>query len=142
METPRGLRASRGRGRPADGAPRGRQGRGRGTVEVVNAVNRSTGADPPGSPIRTSLPPRAGVRRGLLAGVRALVPVRLVVAIVDFMDERVARRHRRVFGRRRLLLSWQREPDGRWKARLSGPGLVHTIERTGRSRRRAIARAA
>lgn len=69
-------------------------------------------------------------------------PGRLVARVVDLLDERIARRRREEFGRRGWLLSWQREPDGRWKARLSGPEAVHTIERTATTRSRAIARSA
>lgn len=60
----------------------------------------------------------------------------------DALDEWGARRHRRAFGRRRLLLSWHRDADGSWRARLSGPGVLHTIERTAPTRRQAAVRSA
>jgi hypothetical protein len=55
------------------------------------------------------------------------------------MDERRARRLRFRLGQRRWLVSWQRQSDGRWAARLSCPSLVFTLERTGQTRTAAIA---
>jgi hypothetical protein len=71
-----------------------------------------------------------------------LRPFRLVKHVLDALDERRARRLRDEFGRRLWLLSWHQQPDRRWRARLSGPGLVCTIERSARTRRRAIGRTA
>jgi hypothetical protein len=108
---------------------------------VVEHVNPLQGAAP-GPLARGLFPLAARVWRRINRLLSVLAPVRLVAAAADALDERGARRRRRELGRRGLLLSWQREPDGRWKARLSGPGLVQTLERTGRSRRRAIDRSA
>jgi hypothetical protein len=78
-----------------------------------------------------------GPPRPLVAG-----PLRTPVEwIADRMDERRARRLRFQLGRRRWLVSWQRQSDGRWLARLSCPSLVFTLERTGTTRTAAIARA-
>jgi hypothetical protein len=64
--------------------------------------------------------------------------------VVDCVDERRARRLRARFGTRQWLVSW--EPDsaraGLWRARLSCSSLVFTLERTGKTRTAAIARAA
>jgi hypothetical protein len=68
-------------------------------------------------------------------------PAALVVLVSDRLDERHAQKVRSTLGQKKLLVSWHLEPGGRWKARLSAPGLAHTIERTGFSRRRAIDRA-
>lgn len=62
--------------------------------------------------------------------------------VFDRLDERLARLRREAFGRRGWLLSWQRRPDGSWLARLSGPGLARTIERSARTRSCAILRTA
>ncbi len=60
----------------------------------------------------------------------------------DDHDERWARLMRDEFGRRRWLLSWQRDDAGEgWVARLSCPQLPETVERQGRSRCHAIGRA-
>lgn len=59
----------------------------------------------------------------------------------DRRDERRAHERRSTLGTRRWLASWHREPDGGWGARVSGPGVAHTVERTGRTRIRAIGRA-
>ena len=61
---------------------------------------------------------------------------------VDWLDERAALRKRRAFGKRGWLLSWYLGADRRWRARLSGPEIVHTIERSGPTRASAIARSA
>jgi hypothetical protein len=58
----------------------------------------------------------------------------------DAVDEAWARRRREALGRRGRLLSWHRDADGRWRARLSGPGATRTVERRGRTRAAAIAR--
>ncbi len=68
-------------------------------------------------------------------------PLRAGLRRLDFDDERRALRVRETLGKRLCLVSWGREPDGTWRARLSGPGLVVTMERTARGRCRAIARA-
>jgi hypothetical protein len=62
--------------------------------------------------------------------------------VLDRLDERLAVRKRRALGPRGWLVSWQRCPDGRWLARLSGPESVRTIERSGRTRASAISRSA
>jgi hypothetical protein len=72
------------------------------------------------------------------AGVRIRSPVRW---IGDRVDEHRARRLRFRLGQRRWLVSWQRQKDGRWLARLSCPSLVFTLERSGGSRTAAIAHA-
>lgn len=61
---------------------------------------------------------------------------------LDRLDERLARARREAFGRRAWLLSWHREPDGSWRARLSGPDLERTVERTARTRACAVRRTA
>jgi hypothetical protein len=61
--------------------------------------------------------------------------------LIDRLDERTARRLRRVLGQDRWLVSWQRENDGFWRARLSCPLVSTTLERTGRTRTEAIDRA-
>jgi hypothetical protein len=61
---------------------------------------------------------------------------------VDLVDERLARARRESLGRRGLLVSWHPEPDGSWRARLSGPGEMRTIERSARTRSLAIVRSA
>ena len=70
-----------------------------------------------------------------------LFPFRLWSRGLDDLDERRARRLRADLGQRRCLVSWHRLPEGAWRARLSGPGLVVTIERSARRRSRAIVRA-
>ncbi len=58
------------------------------------------------------------------------------------MDERRALRLRTRLGQRRWLVSWQWQPEGqgtgRWRARLSCPSLVWTLERMGKTRTEAI----
>ena len=66
------------------------------------------------------------------------VPARFL----DWLDDRLARHRRHDFGRRSWLLSWSREPEGTWRARLSGPDLERTIERSARTRSWAIFRSA
>jgi hypothetical protein len=56
-------------------------------------------------------------------------------------DERHARRRRTQYGRRGWLVSWHLDPDGGWRARLSGPRAVRTIERSAPTRVAAIDRA-
>jgi hypothetical protein len=73
---------------------------------------------------------------------RAAVRIRSPVGwIGDRVDEHRARRLRFQLGRRRWLVSWQRQDDGRWLARLSCPSLVFTLERSGKTRTAAIAHA-
>jgi hypothetical protein len=65
----------------------------------------------------------------------------------DRNDERRAHRLRATLGRRQWLVSWEHETDGveddgHWRARLSCPTLDSTLERTGRTRTRAIEHAA
>ena len=60
---------------------------------------------------------------------------------IDREDERWARRRRIFLGARRDILSWSREVDGCWRARLSNSETPRTIERTGHDRREAIGRA-
>jgi hypothetical protein len=72
--------------------------------------------------------------------VRRLLQDRFPTAFERF-DEGRARRLRRDFGRAGRLLSWRREADGSWRARLSCPDLPRTIERAGRTRAEAIDRA-
>ena len=69
-------------------------------------------------------------------------PFRWVWTVFDCRDERRARALRESYGKRLRLLSWVRDSDGRWRARLSGPGVERTLERTGRSRARAAESAA
>jgi hypothetical protein len=66
----------------------------------------------------------------------------VMAVLLDRFDESLARRQRVALGRRRLVLSWHPEPGGGWRARLSGPATVVTIERPARSRLAAIERAA
>jgi hypothetical protein len=77
----------------------------------------------------------------LLLEALASAPV-LPRRVLDVLDEQLAQGRRTTFGRRRRLLSWHREPDGRWQARLSGPELERTIERSARTRIWAIRRSA
>jgi hypothetical protein len=81
---------------------------------------------------------RGATWRGRL---RHLTPARLLAWAGDGHDERRAERRRAELGRQGWLVSWLREPDGGWRARLSGPHTVRTIERTARTRRGAIERA-
>jgi hypothetical protein len=67
-------------------------------------------------------------------------PWPLTRALLDRSDERRARRLRARFGPLGRLLSWQPEPTGGWRSRLSSPGLVYTIERVGATRVAAIER--
>ncbi len=93
-----------------------------------------------GTPRRLAFLLRTPLRQ--LAILLKFGPGPLVARLIDRADERLARRRRESFGRRHWLLSWQRESDGRWKARLSGPETVHTVERTATTRSRAIDRSA
>jgi hypothetical protein len=68
--------------------------------------------------------------------------LRWIGAILDRRDERLACVLREEYGQRRRLLSWTRDPDGLWRARISGPGVVRTLERTGRTRTQAAEAAA
>ncbi|MGE3818702.1 MAG: hypothetical protein AB7I30_04655 [Isosphaeraceae bacterium] len=65
-----------------------------------------------------------------------------VFAGLDWLDAHRARRRRQTFGQRGWLLSWSRDADGRWRARLSGPEFPRTIERSASNRVKAIERAA
>ncbi len=69
----------------------------------------------------------------IVAGVRA--------RRFDRVDDRWARRRRVYHGLRNGILSWSRDPDGRWRARLSYEATPRTVERTGVDRREAIGRA-
>jgi hypothetical protein len=80
------------------------------------------------------------LRRGLSRFVNRFRPLRAVAGLLDGWDERAARRLRESLGKRGRLVSWSREADGRWRARISGPGVVRTLERTGRTRHRAVTR--
>ena len=71
-----------------------------------------------------------------------LVALRWVGGILDRRDERLACMLREEYGRRRRLLSWTKDPDGLWRARISGPGVERTLERTGRTRTQAAEAAA
>jgi len=79
------------------------------------------------------------IRRGREQSRRFRTPVSW---IVDSVDERRALRLRNRFGQRRWLVSWQWQPEGqgtgRWRARLSCPSLVFTLERMGKTRTEAI----
>jgi hypothetical protein len=61
--------------------------------------------------------------------------------LFDRRDERLARRRRDELGHAAKLVSWQRLPDRRWRARLSCSDWPDTIERAGRTRCEAIERA-
>ena len=79
------------------------------------------------------------LRRSLEPSRRLRTPVSW---IVDSVDERRALRLRTNFGQRRWLVSWQRQPEAQgtrgWRARLSCPALVFTLERMGKTRTEAI----
>jgi hypothetical protein len=77
-----------------------------------------------------------GAGRGVERHMRA--PLRW---FFDRLDEHRARRLRSALGRRQWLVSWDRLGDGCWRARLSCPSFDSTLERTGKSRARAIGRA-
>lgn len=99
---------------------------------------------PGANPRRDRLRRLAGLARwvGRMV-VRSAIHLGLVngfVRVIDVLDERAAQRLQGTLGRRRWLVSWQRDANGRWRARLSGPELIHTIERTGGTRWRAIRR--
>jgi len=64
-----------------------------------------------------------------------------VIELLDRLDEGRARRIRERYGRRGMLLSWQRDASERWLARLSSPEHPRTIELSGPTRIGAIARA-
>jgi hypothetical protein len=61
--------------------------------------------------------------------------------LLDRRDERLARQRREELGHCLRLVSWQRLPGRRWRARLSCEEWPETIERAGRTRREAIERA-
>lgn len=76
-----------------------------------------------------------------VAGVRlSLAAYRYLTEAFDRFDERRACGRRERLGRRWWLLSWQREGRGLWMARLSGPEVMDTIERSGLTRCAAITR--
>lgn len=56
----------------------------------------------------------------------------------DRIDEEHAHFRRKILGRRRWLVSWDRRDDGRWLARVSCPHLPMTIVRSGITRCEAI----
>ena len=87
-------------------------------------------------------PGHAASQDGLALFCEAWASSRLPVLGLDGLDERLARARRQAFGRRCCVLSWQRELDGSWRARLSGPDLEMTIERSARTRACAIFRSA
>jgi hypothetical protein len=78
--------------------------------------------------------------RILISVFQRLVQVCLPT-VFDRLDEGRARQRRQDFGRRGRLLSWHRDSDGSWRARLSCAELPRTVERAGRSRIEAIDRA-
>jgi len=59
----------------------------------------------------------------------------------DGLDDLLARVARTRLGRRIWLVSWHRGPGRRWTARLSGPGVDRTVERSGLTRCGAVVRA-
>ena len=79
-----------------------------------------------------------GFLSGVMHGSNFFLPFIPRTRVLDRDDERRAQRLRQALGLRRCLVSWELQRDGQWKARLSGPGLVITIERTARGRCRAI----
>lgn len=81
-------------------------------------------------------------RRGLNVKVPTkLMPATLIGRLLDRRDEHLAQRRRAELGSLSKLVSWQRLPDRRWRARVSSPDWPETIERAGRSRCEAIERA-
>jgi len=58
--------------------------------------------------------------------------------LLDRRDDCQARRRRDELGRSLKLVSWQRLPDRRWRARLSCDEWPETIVRAGRTRCEAI----
>lgn len=110
------------------------------TVDFARGKNGRPDADRPGVDVRRRWRQRLvdWFRREFVRGLLRLPPARFVAGLIDRRDEEGARRERVLLGRRGLLLSWQRGAAGGWTARLSGPGLVRTIERTAWSRARAI----
>lgn len=109
---------------------------------VSDVEGRSPGAGSRESPLRRLARVAARVVRWVVGGAARLGLFRPLAGALDLLDERLARRFRRRFGRRQRLLSWHREPDGRWRARLSCPDVVRTVERTASTRWRAITRSA
>lgn len=68
-------------------------------------------------------------------------PLRLTRQLFDQLDESRARGLRQELGRKRWVVSWYRGGDRLWHARISGPGLKHTLVRGGPTRFHAIVRA-
>ena len=73
----------------------------------------------------------------------------LLRRLIDHRDERLARELRQALGASGLIASWHRvdpsdreSPGGPWLARVSCREWPSTIEDTGRSRRKAVLRAA
>ena len=67
-------------------------------------------------------------------------PFALALRVIDRRDAELACRQRDQLGKNDCLLSWKRDPDGRWRARLSSSDLSRTIERTAWTRTEAIQR--
>jgi hypothetical protein len=65
-------------------------------------------------------------------------PATFLDRLLDRRDERLARQRRSELGGSLMLVSWQRLPDRRWRARLSCEAWPETIERAGRTRCEAI----
>jgi hypothetical protein len=63
-----------------------------------------------------------------------------VARSLDRLDEAAARRYQAALGARRWVVSWHPEPGGGWRARLSGPQAIATVERSAPTRFAAIAR--
>ncbi len=64
-----------------------------------------------------------------------------VEVIRQWRDETKACHRRDLLGLAGSLVSWLAQEDGSWLARLSGPGLVETVEATGKTRVDAIRKA-
>ncbi len=54
--------------------------------------------------------------------------------ISEWYDETTAAHRRFCLGLAGSLVSWELQEDGRWLARLSGPGVEGTVEAYGKSR--------
>ena len=79
--------------------------------------------------------------RDLVGESAVLNPFSTRIPVLDRDDECRAQRLRQSLGLRQRLVSWERQTGGSWMARISGPGVSVTIERTAKSRCRAILRA-
>jgi len=84
---------------------------------------------------------KSSVEPWLLSPLSRLGPGWPLAWLFDGRDERLARRCRAEFGARGWLVSWHRDPDGGWRARVSGRPAVRTIERSAPTRVAAIERA-